>query len=166
MKITRRDFLKSAAIAGAGLALPLKFGVAQCLCSSQQPAARKVGSGQCAGLGPAGIPVLAGAADPVFAKYHLLPGHCRRIYRPVASGPGPNQVMGILGHYQPGKETPGRCHRCQPGHAARLRFTNTLPHAQYYSGGHNSAGSQPGAKPHRHPSARRRGSLDQRRRPV
>jgi hypothetical protein len=41
MKLTRRQFLKTAAIAGAGLALPLKFSVPRAYAFAQSPSLRK-----------------------------------------------------------------------------------------------------------------------------
>ncbi len=54
MKITRRQFLKSAAIAGAGLALPLKFGVPRAYPFAQSPSNIRKFVTTLPGLAPAG----------------------------------------------------------------------------------------------------------------
>jgi len=57
MKITRRQFLKSAAIAGAGLALPMKFGVRSAYPFAQSPTTIPKFVNGLPGLGATGIPL-------------------------------------------------------------------------------------------------------------
>jgi len=66
MNITRRQFLRSTAIAGASLALPVKFGVYSAQAAAYSPNLRKWIQ-PLRGLGPTGIPVAQGRPDPVFA---------------------------------------------------------------------------------------------------
>src|ERR1041384_3436031 len=65
MKVNRRQFLKSTTIAGASLALPLKYGVPSAKAAVLSPNLRKWIQ-PLRGLGSAGIPVAQGMADPVF----------------------------------------------------------------------------------------------------
>jgi spore coat protein A len=57
MKITRRQFLKSAAIAGVGLGMPLKFGVRRAYPFAQSPTDIPKFVNSLPGLGPTGIPL-------------------------------------------------------------------------------------------------------------
>src|SRR5512143_958165 len=73
-RITRRQFLKGAAIAGVGMALPLKFGVpsARAVNNSDQLAKWIQNLRGLTALGdPNGIPVLNGVPDPAFADTTL-----------------------------------------------------------------------------------------------
>jgi FtsP/CotA-like multicopper oxidase with cupredoxin domain len=59
LKITRRQFLKGAAVAGIGMALPLKFGVRSAHAFYQSPTTIPLFGTSLRGVGPAGIPVAA-----------------------------------------------------------------------------------------------------------
>ena len=70
MKITRRDFIKTSAIVGAGMALPMKFGVRKgyAATTANSPNLRKWVQPMRTLGGPNGIPVLSGNPDPVFTN--------------------------------------------------------------------------------------------------
>lgn len=63
MKISRRQFLKGAAIAGVGMSLPLKFGIKDAHAFYQSPGLQKFAQ-QLRGVGPGAIPVAAADASP------------------------------------------------------------------------------------------------------
>ena len=56
-KLSRRQFLKGAAIAGAGMALPLKFGVRDSYAYYQSHGSREMADSRCAASAPAGSPL-------------------------------------------------------------------------------------------------------------
>jgi len=78
MKITRRDFIKTSAIVGAGMALPLKFGVRNAFAAANSPQLAKWqwamrGLAFPDGTGdPNGIPVLSSILDPSFAGANFI----------------------------------------------------------------------------------------------
>ena len=91
MKITRRQFLKSAAIAGAGLALPLKFGVRSAYPFAQSPTNIPKFVNSLPGLGPAGVP-LATKTTQTFAGlstdvYNLRVREYTQLMDPALPGP-------------------------------------------------------------------------------
>ena len=110
LKLTRRQFLKGAAVAGVALAMPMKFGMRRAHAFSQSPIITKF-SNALPGLGPTGIP-LATKTTSMFAGvptdvYHLgvhqysqqihpnLPGPTHFWgYYDLASGPGSQRYLG------------------------------------------------------------------------
>ena len=91
MRITRRQFLKSAAIAGAGLALPLKFGVRSAYPFAQSPTNIPKFVNSLPGLGPAGVP-LATKTTQTFAGlstdvYNLRVREYTQLMDPALPGP-------------------------------------------------------------------------------
>ena len=165
-KITRRQFIKGAAIAGVGMALPLKFGV---------PSARAVNnSDQLAkwiqalrGLGPTGIPVMNGVPDPAFGPgttlYQVTVGEFQDQLHPAL---GPTKLWGYWDTTTPEPAAFGWGYH----HAKESGGQNPLhkhpARAAHHSCGHHAARRESGAEPHRDPHPRRIGTLDQRRRPV
>jgi spore coat protein A len=126
MKITRRDFLKGAAIAGAGFALPLKFGVSSAYAAANSPQLTKWAQAM-RGLGPTGIPLLAGVADPVYASttfYQATAGEFTDTLHPAL---GPTRLWGYFDTTNPVKRHLGGVILGSRGTASRIRFTNTLP---------------------------------------
>ena len=109
MEITRRQFLKGAAIAGVGLAMPLRFGVRRAFPFSQSPIITKF-SVNLPGLGPAGIPLATKSSGMVGPQtvdvYNLgvaefsqqIPGLPNPThfwgYYDIASGPGSQRYLG------------------------------------------------------------------------
>jgi spore coat protein A, manganese oxidase len=134
MKITRRQFLKTtgkgALIAGAAMALPLKFGVgtAKAVNNSDQLAKWIQPLRGLTALGdPNGIPVLAGGADPVFLNttlYQVTAGEFEDQLHPAL---GPTKLWGYWDSTNPIKRHLGGVIITTRGQAARIRFTNTLP---------------------------------------
>jgi spore coat protein A, manganese oxidase len=130
MKITRRQFLKTtgkgALIAGAAMALPMKFGVGTAKAVNN--------SGQLAkwiqnlrGLGPSGIPVMSGTPDPVFANttlYQVTAGEFTDQLHPAL---GPTRLWGYWDTNNPVKRHLGGLIITDRNQAARLRVTNVLP---------------------------------------
>ncbi len=126
MKITRRDFIKTSAIAGAAMAMPLKFGVRNAIAAANSPQLSKWAQAM-RGLGPTGIPVLAGVPDPVFANttyYQVTAGEFTDQLHPAL---GPTRLWGYWDTSNPVQRHLGGVVVANRGTAARLRFTNTLP---------------------------------------
>jgi spore coat protein A, manganese oxidase len=135
MKITRRDFMRSTAIAGAALLLPLKYGVRSAYAAANSPqlakwiqAMRNLTALTRPGLDNAnGIPVLAGVVDPVFANttfYQVTAGEFTDTLHPAL---GPTRLWGYFDTTNPVKRHLGGVIVANRGNAARIRFTNTLP---------------------------------------
>src|ERR1041385_4552081 len=72
MKITRRQFLRNTAIAGAGLALPFKYGLQSAKAAGVTSPNLRKWIQPLRGLGPGGIPVVNGSPDPVYAGTNLF----------------------------------------------------------------------------------------------
>ena len=95
MKITRRDFIKTSAIAGAAMAMPLKFGVRSAFAGANSPQLDKW-AWPMRGLGASGIPVMAGVPDPVFpgtTYYQLTAGEFTEQLHPAFRA---NNTLGLL----------------------------------------------------------------------
>jgi spore coat protein A, manganese oxidase len=145
MKITRRQFLKTtgkgALIAGAAMALPLKFGVgtahafansgnltkwAQPLRGLDYPAGHILGA-----LGypndPNGIPVLNGTADPVFASTTMYEIGVKDFSDQLHPQLGPTKLWGYYDLTRPIQRHLAGIVVTTRNQAARLRFTNMLP---------------------------------------
>ena len=94
MKLTRRQFLKTTAIAGVGMALPLKFWKGSAHAFYQSPGLQKwqttlrgVGATDPRG-GPGRICSSRDRSDPLHHQHQA-------VYRPASSGPRPDQALGI-----------------------------------------------------------------------
>lgn len=140
MKITRRDFLKGAAIAGAGFALPLKFGVSPAYAAANSPQLQKwiqdirnLTILTRPGLdNPNGIPVLAGVPDPVFANTTFYQATACEFTDQLHPALGPTRLWGYCDSTNPVKRHLGGVMvairpNAPGGTASRMRFTNTLP---------------------------------------
>src|SRR5512143_1508581 len=93
MKITRRQFLKSAAIAGVGLGLPLKFDVRRAYPFAQSPTSIPKFINSLPGLGATGIP-FATKTTTTFAGlptdvYNLRVREYTQLMDPALPGPTP-----------------------------------------------------------------------------
>lgn len=125
--ITRRQFIKtSAAAAGAvaGSGILLKPGRAHAAANSPQLAkwAQAV-----RGLGPTGIPVMNGVADPTFAGttyYQVTVGEFTDQLHPAL---GPTRLWGYSDSTNPVPRHLGGVIIAQRGTPVRIRFTNALP---------------------------------------
>jgi spore coat protein A, manganese oxidase len=129
-KLSRREFVKRTAVAGAGVALLSKYAV---------PSAKAINnSGQLAkwiqdlrgltALGdPSGIPVLNGSPDPVFpgtTLYQVTAGEFTDQLHPAL---GPTRLWGYWDTTNPIQRHLGGVIITPRNQAARIRFTNTLP---------------------------------------
>ena len=130
LKLTRRQFLKGAAVAGIGMALPLKFGVqsAKAVNNSDQLAKWIQNLRGLTALGDtSGIPVLNGVPDPVFANttlYQVTAGEFTDQLHPAL---GPTRLWGYWDTTNPVKRHLGGVIITPRNQAARLRVTNVLP---------------------------------------
>src|SRR4030095_15868009 len=126
MKFTRRQFLKSAAVAGAGLAVPWKYGVQSAKAAASSPNLTKWIQ-PLRGLGPAGIPVVQGMADPVFANTTLFQITAGEFEDQLHPELGPTKLWGYWDTTNPVPRHLGGVLINRKGSPARLRVTNTLP---------------------------------------
>ena len=135
-KITRRQFIKGAAIAGAGMALPMKFGVRSAQAFYQSSSAIPLFGTTLRGVGPGGIPVAAPDAFPApvtgvthytmdinqFTDAGVLPAG----YGASTTLWGYNPAIPLGGGTQPQKHLGGIIVG-QKGTPIQLTFRNNLP---------------------------------------
>jgi spore coat protein A, manganese oxidase len=139
MKITRRDFIKTSAIAGAAMAMPLKFGVRSAFAAGNSPQLAKWqwamrgllfpdGSGD-----TNGIPVLSSIADPYFgAGTNFIQFAAGEFTEQLHPALGPTTLWGYYdnnpasGNYQR-KRHLGGVMVATRNTPVRTRVTNTLP---------------------------------------
>jgi spore coat protein A len=133
-KITRRQFIKGTAAAGAGLALPLNFRVRSAYAAAGpanspnlekwiQPLRNLTALGD-----PNGIPVLSGVPDPTFANttyYQVTAGEYLDQLHPDL--PNPTTLWGYWDTTNPVKRHLGGVILAEQGTHTRTRITNTLP---------------------------------------
>jgi len=127
-KFTRREFVKRTAVAGAGIALLSRFGVPSAMAAANSDPLRKW-TQPLRGLGPTGIPVLSGVADPYFANttyYQVTAGEFEDQLHPALP---PTKLWGYWDTTSPVpvKRHLGGVIITDRNQAARLRITNTLP---------------------------------------
>jgi spore coat protein A, manganese oxidase len=140
-KLSRREFVKRTAVAGAGVALLSKFAVPSARAINNSPGLQKwiqplrglnYPSGHILGaLGypndPNGIPVAGGVADPVFASttmYNIGVQEYSDVLHPAL---GPTKLWGYVDLTRPIPRHLGGIVVTTRNQAARLRFTNLLP---------------------------------------
>jgi spore coat protein A len=126
MKTTRREFLKRTALAGAGFAVYGRLGTHSVYAAANSGNLRKWIQ-PLRGLGPTGIPVMAGAVDPVFANatfYQVTAGEFEDQLHPDLP---PTRLWGYWDTTGPVKRHLGGVFIARRGTPARIRFTNTLP---------------------------------------
>ena len=134
MAITRRQFIKGAAVTGVALALPLKFGVGTAQAFAQSPQLRKWIQ-PIRGLGgTTGIPVMNGVEDPAFGPntkfYRITIGEFSDVLHPDMGGVGvkaPTKLWGYWDTTDPVKRHLAGVILANRGTASRIRFTNMLP---------------------------------------
>src|ERR1051325_3653767 len=126
MKVTRRQFLKSATIAGASLALPLKCAVPSAKAAVLSPNLRKWIQ-PLRGLGPAGIPVAQGMADPIFPGTTLFQITAGEFEDQLHPDLGPTKLWGYWDSANPVARHLGGMIISRKGSPVRIRFTNALP---------------------------------------
>jgi len=125
-KLTRREFVKRTAVAGAGVALLSKYAVPSAKAVNNSDQLQKWIQAM-RGLGPGGIPVLSGQRDHVFRNttfYQVTAGEFQDQLHPSL---GPTTLWGYWDTTNPVKRHLGGVIITQRGQAARLRFTNVLP---------------------------------------
>jgi spore coat protein A, manganese oxidase len=99
MNMTRRQFVKRTAVAGAAVSLSWKFGTQSAYAFANSGNLRKWTQGL-RGLGTGGIPILNGARDKAFANtlfYQVTAGEFTDQLHPGSSAHHP---VGLLGHHQ------------------------------------------------------------------
>ncbi len=121
MKTTRRAFIKITALSGAALALP-RFAQAFANSSQLQKWMQPI-----RGLGPGGIPVVSGIADPVFANTTLNQITIGEFPDQLHPQLGPTRLLGYRDTLAPVPRHLGGVIIATRGTANRIRFTNTLP---------------------------------------
>ena len=135
MKITRRDFLKTSAIVGAGMALPLKFGVRNAFAAANSPQLTKWAQAMRV-LDASGIPVMSsGIPDPFLQDtfhYQLTAGEFQDQLHPQL---GPTTLWGYSDTTTGVQETPWRCNNRIPEHA-----DSSQGHKYFTTQAHHSCG--------------------------
>jgi spore coat protein A, manganese oxidase len=140
-KVTRRDFLKRTAVAGAGVALLTKFAVPSARALNNSPGLQKwiqplrglnYPAGHILGaLGypndPNGIPVAGGTGDPVFANTTMYNIGIQEFSDQLHPALGPTKLWGYVDLSRPIARHLGGLIVTTRNQAARLRFTNNLP---------------------------------------
>jgi spore coat protein A, manganese oxidase len=121
MKTTRRTFIKITALSGAALAMP-RF--AQAFANSNQ---LTKWIQPMRGLGPAGIPVISGIADPIFANTTFNQITIGEFTDQLHPQLGPTRLWGYSDSTAPVPRHLGGVIIAARGTANRIRFTNTLP---------------------------------------
>jgi spore coat protein A len=126
MKLSRRNFLRNTAIAGAGLALPLKYGIQSAKAATLSPNLRKWIQ-PLRGLGPAGIPVVQGMPDPGFPGATLFQITAGEFEDQLHPDLPPTKLWGYWDTTNPVRRHLGGVLINRKGSPSRVRFTNTLP---------------------------------------
>jgi spore coat protein A, manganese oxidase len=140
-KLTRRDFIKRTAVAGAGVALLTKFAVPSARALNNSPGLQKwiqplrglnYPSGHILGVlgypnDPNGIPVAGGAADPVFANTTMYQIGVQEFSDTLHPALGPTKLWGYVDLTRPILRHLGGLIVTTRNQATRLRLTNTLP---------------------------------------
>lgn len=125
-KLTRREFVKRTALAGAALGLPLKFGAQSVFAAANSQNLRKWIQ-PLRGLGPSGIPVMSSIPDPAFAGAQLYQVTAGEFEDQLHPDMGPTKLWGYWDTTDPVKRHLGGIILARRGVPARIRFTNTLP---------------------------------------
>ena len=135
-KITRRQFIKGAAIAGVGMALPMKFGVRSAQAFYQSSTTIKLFGTTLRGPGPGGIPVAApdAFAAPVTGVTHYTmnisqysdPGVLPASFGAPTTLWGYNPAIPLGGGIQPQRHLGGII-VAESGIPIQLTFRNNLP---------------------------------------
>lgn len=138
---TRREFVKRTAVAGASVALLSKFGVPSARATNNSPGLQKwiqplrglnYPSGHILGaLGypndPNGIPVMGGAADPVFPSTTMYRIGVQEFSDLLHPALGPTKLWGYVDLNRPIARHLAGIIVTTRSQAARMRFTNNLP---------------------------------------
>ena len=127
MRITRRDFIKTSAIAGAAMAMPLKFGVRNAFAVANSPQLSKWAQAMRGLGGPSGIPVLSSIPDPGFPGanfFQLTAGEFTDQLHPAL---GLTRLWGYSDTTTGVKKHLGGVMIATRNTPVRLRVTNTLP---------------------------------------
>jgi spore coat protein A, manganese oxidase len=128
--LTRRQFVKRTALAGAGLLVLSKFGVpsARAANNSNQLAKWIQNLRGLTALGdPNGIPVLSGVPDPVYANTTLYQVTAGEFLDQLHPDLPPTRLWGYWDTTNPVPRHLGGVIIASRNQAARIRFTNTLP---------------------------------------
>jgi spore coat protein A len=126
MKFTRRQFLKSSAVAGAALSLPLTFWTRSAFAAAYSDRLQKWIQ-PIRGLGSTGIPVLAGVPDPVFPNTTLYQVTAGEFLDQLHPALGPTRLWGYMDTTNPVARHLGGVVITRRNQAARMRVTNALP---------------------------------------
>lgn len=124
---TRREFLKATGYATAGLAMLSKIGVSTAQAAAANSHFLRKWIQPLRGLGPDGIPVLAGIPDPAFPNTQLYQVTAGEYLDQLHPDMGPTRLWGYWDTTNPIKRHLGGIVLARRGVASRLRFTNTLP---------------------------------------
>ena len=126
--MTRRTFLKTAAIGGAALSLPLGWNIGRAYAFANSPNLAKWAQAM-RGLGGSGLPVLSGVPDPVFPNctlFRVTIGEFKDVLHPAFQN-SPTTLWGYADTTNLVQRHLGGVVLINRGTAARIRFTNTLP---------------------------------------
>ena len=126
MKLQRRQFLKGAALAGAGLGLSWKFAMQSAMAAANTHYLRKWVQ-PLRGLGPQGIPVVSGTPDPVFPNTTMFQITAGEFLDQLHPDLPPTRLWGYHDTTNPVKRHLGGVIIGRTGSPARLRVTNALP---------------------------------------
>jgi len=126
MKLNRRNFLRNTAIAGAGMALPLKYALPSATAATLSPNLRKWIQ-PLRGLGPAGIPLAQGIPDPAFPGATLFQITAGEFDDQLHPDLPPTKLWGYWDTTNPMPRHLGGVIFNRKNVPSRVRFTNTLP---------------------------------------
>lgn len=122
----RRQFIKAAGLAGAGLAMFSKIGVRPAFAAANSQYLRKWIQ-PLRGLGPGGIPVTSSTPDPAFANTNLYEITAGEFTDQLHPDLGPTRLWGYWDTNNPVKRHLGGVIIARKGVPNRIRFTNVLP---------------------------------------
>lgn len=123
MKTTRRTFLKTTALSGAAFCLPQSARAA----ANSDLLTKWMPSNPMRGLGPTGIPVMSGMADPVFPGTILNQITAGEFTDQLHPQLGPARLWGYWDSTDPVARHLGGVVIATRGTANRIRITNMLP---------------------------------------
>jgi len=124
---SRREFIKAAGLATASVAVLSRFGVSTAYAAAANSQFLRKWIQPLRGLGPDGIPVLAGMADPVLPNTMLYQVTAGEFLDQLHPDMGPTRLWGYWDSTDPVQRHLGGMMLTRRGTASRLRFTNTLP---------------------------------------
>ncbi len=127
MNYSRREFLKAAGLAGAGVMVLSKVGVNRAYAAAANSQFLRKWIQPLRELGPGGIPTLSSVDDPVFPNTQLYQVTAGEFLDQLHPDMGPTRLWGYWDTTNPVQRHLGGVVITLRGTASRMRFTNALP---------------------------------------